>query len=1014
MNTPENDRVETFVQEAFLHLQFLREYAGILQDPYPVPEVLDSLSQEAHSLATGGDEHGYPLLAEVAWKLDHIFQYVRNGSIVGEASSPLLEFIAEAVAILESDLLMISTNSTEATEDLDAFRQRYPAAFQAAPAEELPEASPPEATVKFEETTAGGSAPPREPLPPDAEISEEILEFFIPEAEEHFQTITECLLSLETNPNQEEIQRLFRAMHTVKGSAAQVGLQRIAHVAHRAEDLIGRLRDGLGRPSTEIVDACLEAVDVLKRLLYHRWPDEQLVQDSIGSLLARMEALALESGNGEPETTSLKSDDASEQESDAHSSLAEAPTLPAAAIPPATEPEQADAGPPTWQGSEIPRLLGVNELAGTPQSKSVRIPLNLLDRMMNAVGELVINRTRMIGRLGELERLTEVLNFSKARLADKIGEFQGKYEFTPLRSCSPAFRSMARGPEVGAGASNTFYQTSASEFSELELDRYDDFNILSRSLTEISADITEVLTELHRFVTHVDSELDDFSKLAHRLQDEITQARMVPIGNLFMRISRTARDAAKAAAKQVELSLSGTETELDNGIIQQISDPLIHLVRNAIAHGIESPKERAAKGKPAIGRLDVRAFQRGNQICIEVEDDGRGIEYERVRTTAVENGFVSVDEAGGLTEQQLLELLFRPGFSTASHKTELAGRGVGLDVVRSNLDGLNGEISVETNPGAGTRFMLKVPLTLIITQALFLRSRGSIFAIPLTCVEEIRRVPVAALEEIGGQLITRVRDVDTEVVRLDAQLGLEACEPTNGFYRMVIVSVNGRQVGLLVEEVLRKDEIVIKSLGEYLRGVRLFSGATIAPDGSLILLLDVNRLVAGETREQRLVQSAANTSVALSPPRPVAAGGNGSHPEAKGILLVDDSISIRRFLSRMLEKAGYAVKCACDGLEALETVSQSRFDLVLTDLEMPRTTGYELMAHLRQNTATRQIPVLVMTSRAGTKHREKALREGASGFLTKPVQEDQLLATVYKILGIPRVGDGAAASGDAA
>ncbi len=584
---------------------------------------------------------------------------------------------------------------------------------------------------------------------------------------------------------------------------------------------------------------------------------------------------------------------------------------------------------------------------------------------MNAVGELVINRTRMLGRLAELEKLADVLNFSKARMSDKVTEFQEKHEFSKIgaapaqqpRCSTTSSRTASRRIRIPSAAAIPAtphsYDQSLADFSELEMDRYDDFNILSRSLTEISADITEVLTQLDGFVRRVDSDIDEFTKLAHRLQDEITQARMVPIGNLYTRISRTVRDAAKASGKHVELALDGAETELDNNIIQQISDPLVHLVRNSVAHGLEKPEDRYHAGKPEQGNVAVRAYHRGNHIYIEVEDDGKGIDYERVRQTAIENGLVTADAE--ISERDLLEFLFHPGFSTAKRKTELAGRGVGLDVVRANIEQLNGEIEIETEKGRGTRFTLKVPLTLIISQALFIRCGESMFAMPLAFVEEIRRLRPEDIEEVGGKLLTKVRDVVTEVVRLDSALGLPRVEPVNGFMRMVIVNVGGRQVGVIVEDVIRKDEIVIKNMGEYLRNVKMFPGATIAPDGSLILLIDVNRLVAGEAIERRPLMTSSAAARIFSPGASAIAHGSipvaaiDEVPEEKVVVLADDSISVRKFVGRMLEKAGYRVKLAADGLEALEIVTQMKCDLVVTDLEMPRTNGYELISHMRQN-----------------------------------------------------------------
>lgn len=974
MSAPGQEFVEVFLQEASEHLQFLREYSGILQDPYPTPGDIERLYLSAHTLGGASAMYGFPLFAEVSGKLAHIFQYAMNATIGAEASGPLVEFISEAVAVLESDLLLISDTGGEAIEDINAFKQKYPFAFQAPVAAESPasEAAPAETA----ETTLVAAPPEIEDLPPDSDVPAEILEFFVPEAEEHLQAVTECLLALEANPNSEDINRLFRAMHTIKGSAAQVGLQRIALVAHRAEDLIGRLRDGVLRPSAEIVDLCLESADTLKKFLYRQWPDEAAMQTAVKSLLGKITRLA-------PAETEAPA-----------AAPAEEGTAPAPEAAPAKE-------------AEAEPVAGRKEPAAIGQSKSVRVALERLDQMMNVVGELVINRTRMVGRLAELEKLADVLNFSKARMSDKVGEFQDKHEFSRLNAPTlqePPTHGIAPFRSGYSSYTHT-YDHSLAEFSELEMDRYDEFAILSRSLTEISADITEVLTQLDGFVRRVDSDIDEFTKLAHRLQDEITQARMVAIGNLYTRLSRTARDAAKASGKQVDLTLAGAETELDNNIIQQISDPLIHLVRNSVAHGLERTEERVQAGKPEQGTVAVRAYHRGNHIYIEVEDDGRGIDYEKVRSTAVEAGLATAEDAAQLSERDLLELLFHPGFSTAPRKTELAGRGVGLDVVRANLNALNGEVEVETEKGRGTRFTLKVPLTLIISQALFVRCGSSLFALPLAFVEEIRRLRPEEMEEIGGKLLTKVRDVVTEVVRLDAQLGLEKVEPVNGYLRLVIVNVAGRQVGIVVEEVLRKDEIVIKNLGEYLRNVKLFPGATIAPDGSLILLIDVNRLVAGEAIERRPLMTSATAARVFAPG--AAAIARGSIPaqaidqvvEDKVVVLADDSISVRKFVGRMLEKAGYRVKLASDGLEALEIVTQTRCDLVVTDLEMPRTNGYELISHLRQAPETRSIPVMVVTSRAGAKHRERALKEGAAQFLIKPVQEDQFLAAVADLIG---------------
>lgn len=984
MSTPDREAVELFLQEASEHLQYLREYVGVLQEIAPRREDTERLYIAAHTLKGTSASYGFPRFSEVAGKLAHVFQYALNAPLGEDLHGPLTEFLSDGISLLETSLIEISDTGMENVEDVSAFKERYRFAFPSDPPPlnlaMAPVSAEPAATLadveEEEQPGTGLTGSYFDTLPADDEVPDEILEFFQPEAEEHLQIVGDCLLSLEGNNNPEEVNRLFRAIHTVKGSAAQVGLRRLGAIAHRVEDLIGRLRDGEIQPSPAVVDLCLASVDVLKKTLHRQWADETEMREGVDSLLGRIAEFAPQEAEDE---------------------------VPAA--PAAEEPQAEAEAPVAPEKAVVAKKSAPLTKKQAAAAKSVRIALGRLDRMMNTVGELVINRTKMVGRVAELEKLIETLSFSKERLQGKVSEFQDKYEFNRIRNtqlstpwASKQAQQMLTSAAAGEGG---FWE----EFGELEMDRYDDFNILSRSMTEISADVNEVLSQLEGYINRVEGDIDEFTKLAHHLQDEITAARMVPIGTLYSLLSRAVRDAAKSARKQVELDFSGSETELDNNIIQQISDPLVHLVRNSVAHGIEKPEDRTANGKPEQGTVYLRAYHRGNHIYIEVEDNGRGIDYERVKASAIESGLVSHETADRLTERDLREMLFHPGFSTASVKTELAGRGVGLDVVRSNLNALNGEIEVQSNAGTGTKFTLKVPLTLIISPALFVRCGVSHFALPLAVVEEIRRLRADEIEDVGGKLLTKVRDVVTEVVRLDSYLGLPPLEPVNGYFRMVVANAGNRQVGLVVEEVLGKDEIVIKNLGEYLRRVKLFPGTTIAPDGSLILLIDLNRMVANEPNERRALQANASAARVFAPGS--AAVARGTIPadaidrveQERVIVIADDSISVRKFVGRMLEKNGYRVKLAADGLEAAELVAQHGCHLVITDLEMPRMNGYELMAQLRQSPTTRRIPVMVVTSRAGAKHRDRALKEGAAAFLTKPVQEDQLLAAVEQLLG---------------
>jgi chemosensory pili system protein ChpA (sensor histidine kinase/response regulator) len=980
---PDREAIEVFLQEASEHLQYLREYVGVLQEIAPRREDMERLHIAAHTLSGTSASYGFPRFSEIAGKLSHIFQYALNASLGDDLHGPLTEFLSDGISLLETDLLEISDTGKENTEDIAAFKDRYRFAFPVEPPPLNLSPSPsqphpePESFEVEELPVAGLTGSYFDALPADDEVPNEILEFFQPEAEEHLQIVGDCLLSLEGNHNPEEINRLFRAIHTVKGSAAQVGLRRLGAIAHRIEDLIGRLRDGEIQPSPAVIDLCLESVDVLKKTLHREWASESEMRNGVDSLLGRIAEFApLDS---EEELVSSE--------------------------PAGPQGEAAENAASAASATASSRTSGKQKPKQAATAKSVRIALARLDRMMNTVGELVINRTKMVGRVAELEKLVDTLGFSKERLQGKVAEFQDKYEFNRIGSslsASPWNKNSTPQILTSVAAGDSSF---LSDFSELEMDRYDDFNILSRSMAEISADVNEVLSQLEGFIGRVEGDIDEFTKLAHHLQDEITAARMVPIGTLYSLLSRAVRDAAKSSGKLVELDFSGSETELDNNIIQQISDPLVHLVRNSVAHGIERGEDRAASGKPDLGKVCLRAYHRGNHIYIEVEDDGRGIDYQRVKQSATDRGLVSPETADRLTERDLREMLFHPGFSTAAVKTELAGRGVGLDVVRSNLNALNGEIEIQSTTGQGTKFTLKVPLTLIISPALFVRCGTSNFALPLAVVEEIRRLRADEIEDVGGKLLTKVRDVVTEVVRLDTYLGLPPLEPINGYFRMVVANAGNRQIGLVVEEVLGKDEIVIKNLGEYLRRVKLFPGTTIAPDGSLILLIDLNRMVASEPNERRALQASASAARIFAPGSEAVARGTIPRDaidrveQERLIIIADDSISVRKFVGRMLEKNGYRVKLAGDGLEAAELVAQHGCHLVITDLEMPRMTGYELMAQLRQSPSTRRIPVMVVTSRAGAKHRDRAMKEGAVAFLTKPVQEDQLIAAVEQLMG---------------
>jgi chemosensory pili system protein ChpA (sensor histidine kinase/response regulator) len=513
-------------------------------------------------------------------------------------------------------------------------------------------------------------------------------------------------------------------------------------------------------------------------------------------------------------------------------------------------------------------------------------------------------------------------------------------------------------------------------------------------VAELSADLAEVQTQVGGLIRTIWEDTAQIQRLTGHLKTEITGARMVPVARLFARFGRQVREAARAAGKTVTLEVSGETVEMDSSIAEAIADPLLHLVQNAITHGIEPEDERQARGKPGAGTIRLRAAHRGAFVHIEVEDDGRGIDVELLKAAAVRQGFLPSEAVAGLSPHEALDLMFLPGFSTAPVVTTVSGRGVGMDVVRTNVSRLGGEIDVETEPGAGTCFTLRLPLTVVISDALMIRTGSETLAIPVSAVRMILNVRPGAIQSGGGQERVRVDDRMVDLLRLDRLLAL-----TPGVAReripVVVLRSGGTSLAVAVDELGGKEEVVIKSLGAFLQGSSPFTGATISGEGRVILLLDPARLVA-------LAEGLSRAPVAGTP-RAAEPGPGPAAEAARRVLLVDDSISVRRFVGHMLERAGFHVITANDGAEALRYLTDTPVHAVITDLEMPRVNGYELIEDLRRRPATRDLPIVVLTTRAGEKHLNLARRLGVKHYVSKPVDEHVFVRLIASLTAPDRV-----------
>jgi chemosensory pili system protein ChpA (sensor histidine kinase/response regulator) len=625
------------------------------------------------------------------------------------------------------------------------------------------------------------------------------------------------------------------------------------------------------------------------------------------------------------------------------------------------------------------------EAGASSRRQTIRVTLERLDGLMDLVGELVVARSALERRLGDLDRLGDVLFASRARLAQAVTDFERRHLDTQL----PARREDSGEP----GSSRL--RSVGELFAELEFDRYDDFTLLARGVAEIASDIAEVQAEIAGLGRTVREDLGLVHRLTGEVRTGLGRARLVPIGSLYTRFVRQGQEAARAVGKSVRIETSGESVELDASVIESIVDPLLHLVQNAVVHGLETSEERRARGKPAAGTVTLGASHRGAFVVVEVSDDGRGIDAERLRRRAVAQGFLRAEAAAALTEREALELIFRPGFSTAEAVTTTAGRGVGMDVVRTNVGRLNGEIDVETEPGAGTRFTLRLPLTVLVTEALLVRAGGEMLAVPLNAVhviatlgpEDLRSGPDGEGALVEGRWLP--------LMHLDHTLGLPG-GPLAARLPVLALRGGGGLFACAVGHVLHKQEIVVKPLGAFLDGIGPYAGATVSADGRVTLLLDPVQL-----GDLVLLGSAASTRSTRSrlDGGPLADGGRRGTADTRKsrVLLVDDSISVRKFVGHMLEKAGFDVTTANDGAEALTRLGERAFDVMVTDLEMPRLNGYELLEDVRRRAATRELPVVILTTRSGAKHQSLARRLGVSHYVTKPVTEDVFVRLIESL-----------------
>ncbi|MDR4481001.1 MAG: Hpt domain-containing protein [Nitrospira sp.] len=952
--SPEAEEYLTTIQTLLLRLE---------DDPHEA-ETIHQLYRVAHTLKGSAYTVGFQAVGDVAHPIETCMTAVREGAVAiapdwiailrqaVEVIRSLMARDAQQLPRLRKELPRITTLLRELERGVSQVQATVPVPSQndERPVQEIVSAGIPVADAPVQVMSAAHSNELSEAYLIPA-LDPEVMSYFAPEAQEYLESLEADLLRVDKDAaNPETIHQLFRTAHTLKGSAYTVGFQAIGDLTHHIEDFMGAVREGQIELLPPHTDLLLRTIDVIRALM-RRDP----------SMLGRTRqqfATALQ------EVKQLGQSQLVPNESQ--------PALSSTLEPSGVESTREAAGDEPVKAAE----------GKTGEDREViRVSRDRLERLLNLVGELVIDRGRLEQRLRTLDQLASQVLANKNRLTEAVRTFEDKHTF----SFQPAPTS--QGEDVPQGF------PGSGDFGSLEFDKYDDFNILARRINEVTADITESMSQLSGSIHRAQDDMGSLQQLTLGMRDEIARARMVPIGTPFTRFRRAAREMARATGKEVNLVTSGEHTEIDTGVVERLVDPLVHLVRNAVYHGIEPAGIRRSQGKPAAGTIYLHAAHRGNSVLIEVEDDGAGLDIAKIKAKAVKLGLVRHDVAESLPESEVIKFIFLPGFSTAEAVGDQAGRGVGMDVVKRVIETMNGHIEVESVQGQGTKFTMHLPLTLLIATALLVRVGKERYAIPLPSVREVTMPTASTVQQMGDRSVLQIGDEAIEVYPLGCLIRRDAGR-IDGSTPVVVVRTSTGALGCGVDELLGRQEIVIKSLGSlkpYERSV--FGGATIDPEGRVVLVLDVSRLTTREYNEAVSIEHQESGSMLDGP---VQAAQAQLQERQLPLLLIDDSLSIRKFVGRMLETAGYTVETATDGEEGCRKALVQQYQLIITDLEMPKLNGYEVIQALRARPQTHSTPILVMTTRAGEKHRQMAVSVGASGYIAKPVEERALIAEVQR------------------
>ncbi|OHD97562.1 MAG: chemotaxis protein CheA [Sulfurimonas sp. RIFCSPLOWO2_12_FULL_36_74] len=786
---------------------------------------------------------------------------------------------------------------------------------------------------------------------------QEILQDFLVESFELIEQLDQDLVELETRPDDLELlNRIFRVAHTVKGASSFLNFDVLTHLTHHMEDVLNRARHGELVISPNIMDVILESIDLMKALLNTIRDTSADSGIDVSGCVVRLDLCT--KGYGDVEVPAAQ------------------PAAPKAAEKVIEEVVQEEVS----SGDELDYdNMDADELEAE------------IERLLN-------------------ERMAE----DKAKRASKLSsssaskedEDDSEQEYEPIVNI-PVAVTPARKPasmrddsdsmDDARAAAPAKKQSTVEQTIRVDVKRLDhlmnligELVLAKNRLIKINDDVEERY-EGESFLEELNQVVSIVSIVTTDLQIAVMKTRMLPIGKVFNKFPRMIRDLSRELNKKIELEIFGEDTELDKSIVEEIGDPLVHIIRNSCDHGIEIPAIRLEQGKSETGTIKLKAYNEGNQIVIQIDDDGKGLDVEMLKRKSLEKGLITEKEADNMSDKEAFGLIFKPGFSTAAVVTNVSGRGVGMDVVKTNIEKVNGIIDIDSEIGIGTSMKLKIPLTLAIIQALLVGVQEEHYAIPLASVLETVRISKDEVYTVEGRSVMRLREDVLSLVHIGDIFEVERILDSSEYAYVVVLGLGTSKLGLIVDTLVGQEEIVIKSLGEFLKGIDGIAGATIRGDGGVTLIVDVVAIMdmAKHVKSTALIDTTSDAAML-------------THEKTKAsdytVMIVDDSKTDRTIMRKALEPLGVTLVEAGDGQEALAILKQGdyNFDAMLVDIEMPRMDGYSLATEIKKYNRYKNLPLIAVTSRTGKSDRMRGVESGMVEYITKPYSSDYLMSVVQR------------------